>query len=73
MIYFFCKTIKLSFKTQKNEYHPFELYNDFSSLNNTNIYFYNLVFKSLSNIKEILKKILIVKNEYKISINLKDN
>ena len=70
---FFSYKIKLTYKTQKNEYHPFELYNDFSSLKDIDINYYNFIIKSFSNIKEILKKILIVKNKYKISINLKDS
>ena len=58
---FFSNKIKLTYKTQNNEYHLFELYKDFSSLKDININYYNFIIKSFSNIKEILKKILIVK------------
>ena len=66
----FSKKIKLSIKTEKEEYHPFELYNDFSSLKNNDKKVTSFIIESLNNIKEILKKILIVKNKYKISLDL---
>ena len=66
----FSKKIKLTIKNEKDKYHPFELYNDFSSLNNNDTKVTSFITESLNNIKEILKKILIVKNKYKISSDL---